>query len=112
MRFSPVTEALPLSDVGGAWVFPSQGVLYTETTCETPHVEHVEALFDRFVHTVPIELVGDPEPALRERGVLQPDPSLHARLRLAWRRHRGVREGDRRCGSVPRRPAAMAPACP
>jgi hypothetical protein len=161
VRFSAHTEAIPLSDVGGAWVFQDQAVLYTESSCELPRVEHAEVLFDFFdwvveqvppirpptlIHDwrslrslpadvrtafverrkrlitvrpervivaatlspivrmgvqtvalaaemfgigVPIDLVDDPGPALRERGALEPDPSLHARLRLAWKRRGG-----------------------
>lgn len=161
MRFTTWTEPIPLSDVGGAWVFPEQAVLYTESTSVAPTIEHARTLFDffdwmlthlppdrpttlihdwrslrsippevrqafitrrkrfailkparvviavkmnpvirmgvqtvslaaqMFMDAVKIDVVDDPAPALREHGVSEPDPSLHARLRLAWRHARG-----------------------
>jgi hypothetical protein len=150
------TEPIPLTDVGGVWVFPDQGVLYTETTIASPTAEDANALVDFFlwldqqlasprrltvvhdwrsfvaiprevrrtfidrrkelvrrparvviavtmnpmirmaiqtvslgaqflVRAPPLDLVHDVAPVLRDLGVRDPDPSLHARLRLAWR---------------------------
>jgi hypothetical protein len=163
VRFTAFTEPIPLSDVGGAWVFPEQGVLYTESTATIPTVEHARTLFDffdwmihhqpaekpttvihdwrsmrsipsdvrqtfiarrkrfaavmrparvviavklnpvirmgiqtvslaaqMFTDAVPIDVVAECGPTLREYGVSEPDPSLHARLRLAWRHARGM----------------------
>jgi hypothetical protein len=49
MRREAWTEPIPLSDVGGAWLFPDRGVVYTETRKVVPVVDDVHVLVDFFL---------------------------------------------------------------
>jgi hypothetical protein len=53
-------------------------------------IQTVSMAAQLLARAVPLDVVGDPMPPLRERGATEPDATLHARLRLAWQRTRGA----------------------
>jgi hypothetical protein len=86
VRFSEWTEPIPLDNIGGAWVFPEQAVLYTESSCHVPTIEDVDTLFDFFAWTRSHVTTSRPPTLIHDWRSLESIPSEVRRAFIARRK--------------------------
>lgn len=94
MRTSAWPEPLPIGNVGGAWVFPEQGVIYTESRARAPSAEDVDALFDFFDWLVPHVPTAHSPTLIHDWRTLRRVPR-EARTAFVWRRRKVAQEPAR-----------------